>query len=79
MVPMTQSYDAASGEGIAEFVRLIFSFVRLIASFFRYFSSGHPLIGIAVGIPIVVLTIFVVRRARRARTAKRVAGRDNDD
>ena len=78
MVPMTQSYEAASGEGIAEFARLIFSFFRLIAFLFRSLSGGHPLIGIAVGIPIVVLTIFVVRRALRARKAKRVAGHDSD-
>jgi hypothetical protein len=68
MAPMNSSYEAASGEGVAEFVRLIALCVRLV-------FSDHPVIGIAAGILLICLVIIVVlRMARRDRPSKRVAG-----
>jgi hypothetical protein len=78
MVPMNPSYEAAGGEGIGEFAKLIWWCFRLIASFFRDLNSGS-LIGIAVGgISIVVVIVFLVRSVRRGRTAKRLAGNVDD-
>lgn len=75
---MNQSYEAAGGEGIAEFGKLVCASFRLILLFCRHLGS-NPTIVMTVGIPIVLLITFVVgRMERRRRTSKRVAGNDDD-
>jgi hypothetical protein len=65
---MNSSYEAASGEGVAEFV-------RLIALCVRFLFSDYPVIGFVAGTLLICLVIIVVvRMVRRDRPSIRVAG-----